>query len=50
MQVYRRFFRWAQGDGWLLDLWPSLAYRRAPNLPEMLGLLCTCLLAALCMG
>ncbi|KAI7842503.1 hypothetical protein COHA_003857 [Chlorella ohadii] len=48
--VYRRFFRWAQGDGWLLDLWPALAYRRAPNLAELLGLMAGCLLPTLLAG
>ncbi len=48
MQAYTRFFRWAQGDGRLLALWPAYTYRRAPSLPELLGLLCCALLLALC--
>ena len=47
-KIYLRFWGWAAGDGRLIDLWPELTYRRAPNTIEqvlvvsilcMLGLL-----------
>jgi hypothetical protein len=39
LQVYRRFWRWAEGDGRLIDLWPQLTYARAPNPAELCLLL-----------
>ncbi|KAL4440415.1 hypothetical protein ABPG75_003416 [Micractinium tetrahymenae] len=38
-KIYGRFWGWAAGDGRLIELWPSLAYRRAPNPAELCLLL-----------
>jgi hypothetical protein len=35
VQIYLRFFKWAYGDGRLIDLWPAIAYRRPMNCPEI---------------
>ena len=36
-----KFWGWAFGDGRLIDLWPALTYRRAPNPIEILLIVAT---------
>ncbi|KAL4431746.1 hypothetical protein ABPG77_002962 [Micractinium sp. CCAP 211/92] len=41
-KIYKRFWGWAEGDGRLIELWPSLTYWRAPNPMELCLLLMAC--------
>ena len=50
LQVYKRFWGWVEGDSRLIDLWPRLAYRRAPTPAELCLLLAALAPAALASG
>lgn len=45
-----RFWGWAAGDSLLLDAYPHLTYRSAPNVTELVGVLLGLVVAAACIA